>query len=218
MCTVVLPPCGKLIAIKFIISYHIISSYHITSHHITSHYITSHHITSHHITPHHITSHHVTSRHVTSVHVTSRQVTSHHITSRHIISYHISYVIYHISYHISHDIILYISYHIISHISKWYCVSKYVRRFKVFYLTRTKKMQHVGCSWQTVLFCNAKQNRVYSFFQKQFSANKLFLWFLIISSVFCSHQLIQAKIADINRLIFTPFKCIHILTYTKRQP
>jgi len=43
MCTVLLPPGGYPIAVRYIISYHIIS-YHIISYHIISYHIISYHI------------------------------------------------------------------------------------------------------------------------------------------------------------------------------
>ena len=77
MCTVLLPPGGYPIAVKYIISNHIISyhiSYHIISYHIISYHIISYHIISY--------------------------IISYHIISYHIISYSISYHItsYHIAY------------------------------------------------------------------------------------------------------------------------
>ena len=47
MCTVLLPPGGNPIAVKYIISYHIVSYhiiYHIVSYHILSYHIISYHI------------------------------------------------------------------------------------------------------------------------------------------------------------------------------
>ena len=53
VCTVLLPPGGYPIVVKYIISYHIIS-YHIISYHIISYHIISYHIISYHIISYHI--------------------------------------------------------------------------------------------------------------------------------------------------------------------
>ena len=77
ICTVLLPPGGYPVAVKYIISYHhIISSYHI--YHIISSY--------------HITSHHIISYIISYIYI-------YHI------SYHISRIIYHIISHIIYHII-----------------------------------------------------------------------------------------------------------------
>jgi hypothetical protein len=82
MCTVLLPPGGNPIAVKYIISYHIIS-YHIVSYHII--YIIYHilyHITSHvsyrisYIISYRITSYHAMSYHITSYHIITIKLSS----------------------------------------------------------------------------------------------------------------------------------------------
>jgi len=113
MCTVLLPPDGYPITVKYIISYHIIS-YHIISYHIISYHIISYHIISYHIISYHNISYIIS--YIISYHI--YHIISYHISYiiYHIISYHISYIIYHIiSYHIYHIIYHIISYHIISY-------------------------------------------------------------------------------------------------------
>ena len=66
MCTVLMPPGGNPIAVKYIIyivSYRItyIISYHIISYHIISYHIISYHIISYHIISYHIISYHIIS-------------------------------------------------------------------------------------------------------------------------------------------------------------
>jgi len=73
MCTVLLPPGGYPIAVRYNISnlsyriYHIIS-YHIISYHIISYHIISYHIISYHIISYHIISYHIISYHNISYH------------------------------------------------------------------------------------------------------------------------------------------------------
>ena len=64
--TVLLPPGGYPIAVKYIISY-------IISHHIIS-YIISYHIISYHIISYHIISYHIISYHIISYHIMSDHV------------------------------------------------------------------------------------------------------------------------------------------------
>jgi len=83
MCTLLLPPSGYPIVVKYII-YHIIS-YHM-SYHIIS-YIISYHIISY----CHVMSYYVLSCHVILCLVMSCHVMSCHVMSCHVISYHIIY-------------------------------------------------------------------------------------------------------------------------------
>jgi hypothetical protein len=104
MCTVLLPPSGNPIAVKYVISYHI--SYHIVSYHIISYRIVSYHIISYRIVSYRIISYRFVSYHIISYHIISHHITSYHIISNHIVSYRI------VSYHIISYII---SYHVISY-------------------------------------------------------------------------------------------------------
>ena len=124
MCTVLLPPGGYPIAVKYV-TYHIIS-YHIISYHIISYHIISYHIISYHIIYHIISyiisyyiSYHIISYHISS-YISSYHIISYHIISYHIISYHIIYrivlsyhIVYHMVYHISY-IVLYIIYRMLT--------------------------------------------------------------------------------------------------------
>jgi hypothetical protein len=80
MCTVLLPPGGYPVAVKYSISYRI---YHIISYRIIS-YIIAYHIVSYRIVSCRIISYHIISYHIISYHIIS------YIISYHIISYHIN--------------------------------------------------------------------------------------------------------------------------------
>jgi len=107
MCTVLLPPGGYPIAVKYI-------SYHITSYII--YHIISYHIMSYHIIPYHIPYN--ISYHTVPYHI------SYCIISYHVISYHI---IYHITYH---TIPYHIIYHIISYRISYYIIPYIVSDLK----------------------------------------------------------------------------------------